>query len=351
MVAMTRAPKTRPITMATVAPLGPPPRAPDQENASPVPEPKRISHRKYASALQSPVPMDSPFIRFRPFIEPTTVKLVTPQAGIAGAGKLFEAIPFENSAAAASPIPNHKIHTLNKSQELSRAQEIAKQVKKPVPPTPAKPNTDEEPTAAPEFEALPSGTRLRVWWEGSQDYYDCVIINWRVAIGKDGNLFYTHRCQYDGGVFDHDLAKADWEVVDIANAWTYGAEEDGDESGGEAEEEDAKDMMAPPANIAELSPKRRWLAKQELKLAQFQEELEAADIGTPLKEQPVVRGRVALRRIRQPNAQIDKVCVTPRVTLPLKDSDIKIVDPSDAGISYRLCTGMTAGLGAIGEQS
>ena len=113
----------------------------------------------------------------------------------------------------------------NREMELRRTKRLAKEIiKKPPPPTPAAAG-DDVPQAAPDFEALPSGTRLRVWWEGSCDYFECIILNWRVAIGEDGDLFYTHRCQYDGGIFDHDLSKASFEVIDVAHAWTLGIDD------------------------------------------------------------------------------------------------------------------------------
>ena len=150
-------------------------------------------------------------------------------------------------------------------------------IKRPPKPTPAK-LPDELPVAAPDWEALPSGTRLRVWWEGSQEYFECTILNWRVAIGEDGTLFYTHRCMYENGVFDHDLANVDFEVIDVAHAWTFG-EDDPDASDGEEEEEEeaeadgTSDEQTYGTNVDgvdELSPRRRWLAKQEAKLASYQ---------------------------------------------------------------------------------
>ena len=244
-----------------------------------------------------------------------------------------------------TPIGKQKapVRLTSKQMAMKRMAELAKAVKKPAPPTPEK-------MPAPDFEALPSGTRLRVWWEGSQEYYECTILNWRVAISEDGSLFYTHRCRYEGGTFDHDLAKADFEVIDVESAWTFDADDDEGECLAGEEEEDVVEAAATTGPDGELlSPRRRWLAKQESKLTMFQEELENADIGTPVKEpgQTVTRGRLALRRIRLPNAPQDKACMTPRLTLPLDDCDIKIVDPSDAAISYRLCT---AGLGRLGPR-
>ena len=49
--------------------------------------------------------------------------------------------------------------------------------------------------AAPDWEALPAGTKLRVWWAGDEEYHDCTIKDWHVAVREDGELFYTHRCE------------------------------------------------------------------------------------------------------------------------------------------------------------
>ena len=48
--------------------------------------------------------------------------------------------------------------------------------------------------AAVHWERLPSGTPLRVWWEGCEDYFDCKILDWRVGYDDDRQLVYTHRC-------------------------------------------------------------------------------------------------------------------------------------------------------------
>ena len=48
--------------------------------------------------------------------------------------------------------------------------------------------------AAADWEALPAGTRLRVWWAGSGEAFECTIRDWHVAVLKGGKLFYTHRC-------------------------------------------------------------------------------------------------------------------------------------------------------------
>ena len=90
--------------------------------------------------------------------------------------------------------------------ELTRR--IASKVKSPTPPQLSNqlnvflgggmPTTVQAPKtlAAPDWEALPAGTRLAVYWEGNQESYECTIKDWHVAVAPDGRLFYTHRCEY-----------------------------------------------------------------------------------------------------------------------------------------------------------
>ena len=53
---------------------------------------------------------------------------------------------------------------------------------------------DDTQRAQPRWERLPAGTRLRVWWEGCEDYFDCKILDWRVSYNDEKELVYTHRC-------------------------------------------------------------------------------------------------------------------------------------------------------------
>ena len=88
-------------------------------------------------------------------------------------------------------------------------------------------------------------------------------------------------------------------------------------------------------NYMPLSPRRKWLAQQEKELRHFSEELEQADIGTPLEvhtgEKQNHRARLALRRIRQPGMETPR---TPRGNENEDGSAVEMVDPSD--ITYRL---------------
>lgn len=58
----------------------------------------------------------------------------------------------------------------------------------------------------PSWELLPSGARLRVWWEGCEEYYECTLLDWRVSYNDNRELVYTHRCNYEGGILEHDLS-------------------------------------------------------------------------------------------------------------------------------------------------
>ena len=42
--------------------------------------------------------------------------------------------------------------------------------------------------AAADWEALPAGTRLSVWWAGNDEYFECTILDWHVVVGEDGSL-------------------------------------------------------------------------------------------------------------------------------------------------------------------
>lgn len=47
----------------------------------------------------------------------------------------------------------------------------------------------------PRWERLPSGSKLQVWWAGSDEYFTCKILDWKVSHGPARELIYTHRCQ------------------------------------------------------------------------------------------------------------------------------------------------------------
>lgn len=152
------------------------------------------------------------------------------------------------------------------------------------------------------------------------------------------------RCEYDGGVFDHDLSKCEFEVVEVASA----ASSEGASASGDGAVDIGDGGYG--QNFQELTPKRRWLAKQESDLEQFVEELEQADIGTPMNSSAAIAGtpqgggglggklraRMSLKHVKQPQAATPR---TPRAA----DGTVEIVDPSDAAVTYRKLfkTGMT----------
>ena len=145
-----------------------------------------------------------------------------------------------------------------------------------------------------------------------------------------GRLFYTHRCEYEYGTYDHDLSTQSFEVLEVAPL--------GQEAAAGALSAAAGDGAPSTAADATVTPKRRWLAKQEQELLNFSEELENADIATPVSaRQNVLRGRLALRRVSQPNV----LDLTPRQQTPrAADGSVLIVDPSDGAVTYRMPVGI-----------
>jgi hypothetical protein len=339
-------------------------------------------------------PMDSPFVHFIGFRPPSPIGnafegfdddsenangqlAAAAAASAASAYKPGPAAVRARRQAAADGKPNLSLEEMaaaavDRKGELQRTQAIAAKVKKPTPPsnvflppsTPVAAPTPQKECAAPDWEALPAGTKLRVWWEGNQAAFECTIRGWHVAIGENGNLFYTHRCEYEGGTFDHDLAKVDFEVVEVASVDVTDASPSGAMKP-LAEEGDA----GYDANYEPLSPRRRWLGKQDQELQQFAEELEQvrvrrarplfvaaphrqsclftcppvllllmhpcpslnanlaqADIGTPIDGNQ--RARMSLRCMKQPLAATPR---TPRAA----DGSVMIIDPSDAEVTYR----------------
>ncbi|KOO20901.1 hypothetical protein Ctob_001416 [Chrysochromulina tobinii] len=316
-----------------------------------------VATRRSSHAVPSPAPKDSPFVFFRApplprgtFGFPKASPRAAPANAAAGGSELAsEAVEGAVTAVREQSDWNGKLREhWNRKLEMERIKGLCEAIKQPPMPTP---DTVGSPLPAADWEALPEGTRLKVWWEGSDEWFECTVLNWRVAIGEGGELFYTHRCLYDGGIFDHDLAKCDFEVLDVGHAWMFGADDS------EASDDEEEALLAEGAaygtnvdGVDELSPRRKWLIKQEAKLKRFQEELENADIKTPVIRADVARGRQLLRRLRLPNQSVDKRCVTPRLTTVRPGSDnetgiadsfrgqgtVRIVNPSDGDVSYRL---------------
>jgi hypothetical protein len=172
-------------------------------------------------------------------------------------------------------------------QELARTRALADKVKKPTPPALSAqlnvfigaglPRAVEAPKslAASDWEALPAGTRLAVWWAGNEEYFECTIKDWHVNVGPDGALFYTHRCEYDYGCFDHDLSRATFNVLEVAQAATARtARAVQPPQSLRAVESTLKRSALNGATpkrtapaTAHLSPRRRWLASQETQCA------------------------------------------------------------------------------------
>ena len=75
------------------------------------------------------------------------------------------------------------------------------------------------------------------------------------------------------------------------------------------------------------------------RLQKFAEDLEQADIATPAPDVAQLRGRLALRRIRQPGLETPRTPQGPLRTP--QGSMIHLVDPSDSAVTYRMPAGVT----------
>ena len=175
----------------------------------------------------------------------------------------------------------------SREKELEHTRAIARKVKTPTPPAlmnklnvfigaglpAAQSATAQAPKAlaAADWEALPAGTQLSVWWEGNQEYFDCTIMDWHVQVGGDGKLFYTHRCEYESGTFDHDLSRVCFDVIEVAACNTHRYPTGGDATpradGGLKRSALNGSTPKMSLNYEALSPRRRWLAQQELQYA------------------------------------------------------------------------------------
>ena len=125
----------------------------------------------------------------------------------------------------------------------------------------------------PRWERLQSGMKLRVWWEGCEEWFECTLLGFRVGYNASQEVVYTHRCQYDSGIMEHDLSKTEFEVCEdedreYALLDRDGLSVDGPKAGVAVEH-------GPPAAIARIqveTPRRRWLAQQEEKAVAAAEE-------------------------------------------------------------------------------
>ena len=83
--------------------------------------------------------------------------------------------------------------------------------------------------AAAERDILPLGTTLRIWWEGSDDWFQSKVVGHRAQLtnGKfvdgevlDGVLIFKHLCEYEGGELEHDLGHMEYEIIQLARSET-----------------------------------------------------------------------------------------------------------------------------------
>jgi hypothetical protein len=183
------------------------------------------------------------------------------------------------------------------------------------------PAAEQEPAPKPRWERLRAGTKLSVYWEGSDEYFDCKILDWRVAMDDEKNLVYTHRCLYPGGVIEHDLSVIDFTLAEGEELEPEDeAEETGDSDSGRCEEsessESAETALAQEETASTrnpLTPRRKWLAAQE---AQLEDDLQSTDRdGKDELAQKAQRGRAAMRRVREKAAS--KSRATPTAAPPV----------------------------------
>ena len=60
---------------------------------------------------------------------------------------------------------------------------------------------------------VPLGSTLKVYWAGSDEWFNTKIIGHRAAL-KKGRLAFKHQCEYDGGFLEHDLGVVDYEIIE-----------------------------------------------------------------------------------------------------------------------------------------
>ena len=62
--------------------------------------------------------------------------------------------------------------------------------------------------------AYPAGTQLKIYWQGCGEAYTCTVSEWRmVRSAANGALRCIHRCDYEGGIIEHDLTQEEFEVL------------------------------------------------------------------------------------------------------------------------------------------
>ena len=225
-----------------------------------------------------------------------------------------------------------------KADEAKRARKMQKRGKAEAASNgAASPGVSEPPK--PRWERLQAGTRLRVWWDGSEEYFPCVMLGFRVAYNDDREVVYTHRCQYENGVIEHDLSKTEFEVCDEE---VDGLEVDGPQGGVGIDHE----VPAAIARIHAETPRRRWLSRQEGTAAASDELLEqdrleqeavdglesarAGSDGAAGHDVAALRGKETLRRLRKGTVDLLKS--------PLKGRALSLVNTDVDGndMAYRI---------------
>lgn len=214
------------------------------------------------------------------------------------------------------------------------------------------PPTSDLHKSKPGWECLPAGTALRVWWDGCDEAYHCRILDWRVSLSEERALLYTHRCQYEGGVIEHDLSKTEFEVCDPSDSaldhFQLSPEAKSARSGsvgpsaavaGSAPESEVTGAENVPPRINEGSPtaprsasdkaeSSGSLTPRRRRLLQHNGGISPRDTESPRRlsaQSSELRGRVAMRRIRStkatdgsqsPMARVAKLMTAADLTMP-----------------------------------
>ena len=62
---------------------------------------------------------------------------------------------------------------------------------------------------------LKEGTRLSVYWPGSEEWFETRVLGHRATVDPEsGLLTFKHQCLYEGGNIEHDLGKTEYELVE-----------------------------------------------------------------------------------------------------------------------------------------
>lgn len=64
---------------------------------------------------------------------------------------------------------------------------------------------------------IPVGSSIKVYWAGSDTWFETTIIGHRAQLWEE-QLRFRHRCDYDGGEVEHDLGETAYEVIELTES-------------------------------------------------------------------------------------------------------------------------------------